>query len=884
MNKKFIKLIALFTTVMIISGIFTVMNLTVSGETAGFPIVDNFDDSQSMTSHGWNSNATTNGVKQDGVFKLVGGKMLYLSGISGSDGWNDYVVEADVSLGGEALSSTGVASIVARQTSANNGYEFGLCDEKGTTYLRIYKRGVSGGKINNEAKKYPLTIEREKKYSLKLVVIGNRLILYCNGLLIDDFTDDSSPYLAGRAGIRSANISSEYDNFIVRDYLDADFPSGGGDGGEESDDVLFSDDFQDVGTMVENGWRNNSGTKQDGVYILNAASSNYANNINGSGGWTDYVVESDVMLNQGEISALYCASIVARSTNFASNGYEFGICETVDGDTYVRLYKRGVSAGVINGETLMSVIEIERGKAYKLKMIVDGSRIVCFFEGTKVFDIIDEAPFANGYIGIRLVGNAATTLPATYDNVIARKINADDRASMDSGEGDGGGEESDDITLFADDFEDSSSMLENGWKSSAGSKGEGVFTLDPGTAAYVNVNGSSKWTDYVVQADVALNSGELKSLTSAAVVARSSGTSDGYEYGICETVEGGTYLRLYKRGSSGGKINGNIYNFNMSVAREEYCNMKMVVIENRIICYFNGMKVFDVTDKDGAFVAGSVGIRSAGTPANVVGSKYDNFLVRKIVAGDITEDKGIDKNSGAVWFSDNFNAESALSDRGWGTDTPEIADGKVVINGSMYTSGINGASSWSDYEVSAKVIVDRAGGLIGEATLGWAAICTRSGGASSGYEYGIITPSSGAAYLRLYDRKNKENIDINKNSAISEGEHILKMSCEDSVLRCYLDGELVFLTTNTVNSFGYAGIRASGYRTSFDDFTVGEVTAETILDHESEMDEPIKSPVTGIIESPVKLITAVVFLVSFVGFAVTVVLGVRDIKNKVYKG
>ncbi len=703
----------------------------------------------------------------------------------------------------------------------------------------------------------------------------------------DSFTVDGK--IQGRAAIFKNHTSGgvSFDNFKAIPY----------EAPPETVDpnAFFTDKFNDDKNMTENGWqKDDSGTKANGVYTLNATKFNYVSGVTDAATWTDYAVTAKVKTGVDALptdDSSNIVSIVARSTSNAAQGYEFRICADKDG-TYYRLYKRGPTGGKLNGETLEQHKDIDLTKTHDLKIIVMGARVLCYNGDELIFDVTDKYEdnyeYSVGYTGIR-----ATSGSGIYDDFIVRKITDEEKQAIEAltpptpptpPEEDE--EDLPENTLYHDDFEGSKTMAQKGWNASndTGTKANGVFTLNSGKATYLNgVTDSDKWDDYVIEGDIGYNSGtgtaDTVSITN--LVARSTQTtSEGYEFGIRYNADGTTEIRLYKRRPANSTLKAMELTLPYAVLPDTLYHAKLVVLGDRLIGYFNGIKMFDVTDSE-AYMEGYAGIRNAGSGYT---SNYDNITVRKILTSDIVEDKKIEKLKGDVWFKDNFNDETSLTERGWDNDAAEFTGGAVTLvrtSNSMYISGVEGAEKWTDYTVSANVTIDRSQGLFADQTMGATWISARSTKLkSSGYEFGIMSYQSGKTNLRLYDRTDNEDIMVVDSYNVTEGTHELKMIVQGNTIRCYFDGELVMTATDDTNKAGYAGLRASGYVASYDNFRVSAIKEEQKLDIVTpETEETPKSPVTGVARVACTVVAPISFALSALALLATVAWAIINRKK-----
>ena len=698
------------------------------------------------------------------------------------------------------------------------------------------------------------------------------------------FTVDGK--IQGRAAIFKNHTSGgvSFDNFKAVPYEEPQEPV--------DPNAFFTDKFNDDKNMTENGWQNDSsGIKASGVYTLNATKSNYVSGVTDAATWTDYAVTAKVKTGIDALptdDSSNIVSIVARTTSNAAQGYEFRICADKNG-TYYRLYKRGPAGGKINGETPELHKDIDLTQTHNLKIIVMGARVLCYNGDELIFDITDNyednVEYSAGYAGVR-----APVGTGIYDDFIVRKITDEEKAAIEAltpPTPPTPPEEEDlpENILYQDDFESSKTMAQEGWNatSETGTKANGVFTVNSGKATYLTgVTDSDKWDDYVIEGDIGYNSGTATDVTSITnlVVRSTQTTTNGYEFGIRYNADGTTEIRLYKRRPANSTLKAMELTLPYAVLPDTLYHAKLVVLGDRLIGYFNGIKMFDVIDNE-AYMEGYAGIRNAGSGYT---SNFDNITVRKILTSDIVEDKKIDKLKGDVWFKDDFNDETSLTERGWDNDAAEFTGGAVTLvrtSNSMYISGVDGAEKWTDYTVSADVTIDKSQGLFADQTMGATWISARSTKLkSSGYEFGIMTYQSGKTNLRLFDRTDNEEIMVIDSYNVTEGTHQLKMIVQANTIRCYFDGELVMTATDDTNKAGYAGLRASGYVANYDNFRVSAIKEEQKLDIVTpETEETPKSPVTGVARAVCTVVAPISFALSLLALVISAVWAVVNRKR-----
>ena len=675
------------------------------------------------------------------------------------------------------------------------------------------------------------------EFLLELEFQGTVIKGYLDGklMIMHDTVNDATKYESGYAGIRrqdTTGYTTTFDDFAVSALLDMELPVG----------HYYYNEFAESATLVEEGWSSDTViTKQDETLSLTAGNAAYLTGVTRSARWMDYIVESDVKLVSGTATT-GTAGLAVRATDDTNTGYEFKMVYD-NGTTSVVLCKNGETDAVLGTYYL----PFELDTLYKMTVSVCGNNIMCWFRDTLVFDYIDtDNAYLRGYTGV-CSSEDTNGMNSVYDNYAVKEYVEPETVYPEG-------------YFYFNDFQSSKDLTKEGWRSN-GTKVDGAYVLPGTTFNYLtNIEGSSEWSDYVVEADVMINDdGTVPQY--ASIVARSTNlVYNGYEYRIVKDGNG-TWLWLYKRGADGGKINGNTYKFQISVTPGEYNHMKLVLNGAEIICYFNGIRYFHMTDEN-PYLTGYVGLRS---PAGTATQSYDNFGVRKVLKTDLAEQSVLTKGEGDIWFYDDFRGEDSLTDRGWNTDSMDIHDGAVKVYKRFYVNGIEGSEKWTDYEVSAVIRVDKQAGLIGTSTGGWGAICARSLSDATGYEFGIATPESATAFLRLYDRVANKTTD-DKSFVITEGEHLLRMKCIGNEISCYYDDELVFVVQSDSSKAGYAGLRASGYNTYYKEFTVRTASKTNQI-----LPGTTVSPQTGDSLGNVVNVAKVLFMVSAVGLIATIV-------------
>lgn len=178
------------------------------------------DDFNNGMSGQWASQDT--GTVSDGAYTLSGSDKNYVTGLSET---GDYAVEAALSVerGTDVNGDikTGTASVVARANDAmTQGYEFGIgVTSSGTTFVRLYRRGekASGKVLYQASTNIPGTkdgtVVEGETYTLRMLVVGEKIQCYLNDMLVTEIDDKS--YASGVAGVRTLYAKAAFDSFGI---------------------------------------------------------------------------------------------------------------------------------------------------------------------------------------------------------------------------------------------------------------------------------------------------------------------------------------------------------------------------------------------------------------------------------------------------------------------------------------------------------------------------------------------------------------------------------------------------------------------------------------------------------------------------------------------
>lgn len=742
---------------------------------------------------------------------------------------------------------------------------------------------------------------------LKMEVKGNAIKCYlgvvkddgsCDEKLVYSVEDVSKSYPdcvkeKGTAGIATRNCSATYKSLTV---TASDTET------EDPDDLFFEPftpkpDGTSVGILVPRGWSHEAeqvtptGAQLKSSITLN--NEKRPKDPKDALEWDKYIVEADLMIQNHVEDEEHGVTLMGHTTGASgdtsgkNNGYGFSIL--FNGDftvSYARLYmwNDDGSGGQIKKVQLPEVLEIS--KYYHLKMAFDDAdgdgkadRVLCYLgdDPEPVIDYyvtndkgtLEPLKLEKGSVGIR---NPWSTVWA--DNL---RVHTDfteiqipeiqmSYVKPDLNEGE----------WFYDDFESSSPLSERGWSGSDKDSHSGKLITKEAHIVdgekkdiWKNPAGETpdKWTDYRLSAKVTAyrpdsanwpkNNGKEVATVAAGIVGHTANYNSGYEFRLVFHKSGGTYVDLYDR-SAGIFVKEDTPM--TLVSGVEYV-MAMVFKGDRICCYLNDTLVFDATvnpayvtesGKKATPSIGSIGVRSAFMTAD-----YDDVLVSAIPDDFKFPDANTKKYApGEVWFSDDFETEGFLTERGWHTDDTKIEDGKLRLGKGGWVNGIleiPGSDEWDNYVLEADMLIPAIPKEDGSAGA-CMAIVARASTYSNGYEFGLIGNGQKLTY-RLLDRAYPDPANPGKTSAkalattgvgsVTQGETVhLRMAVVGNRIRCWVNGGLVFDITDEHYKKGSVRFVGNGYAAYIDNVKVTGYIASMEADWIKQAENQ-KSPKTG---------------------------------------
>lgn len=166
---------------------------------------DSFDEERLMLDNGWAKDL----VIRNGQLQIAA-EDLYLTNLVSASTWSDYSIEATITVDNAVEAEKDCQAMLC----ARNNYEFGIYFKAGakTGSFRLVDR--FGGKAEVLYSTKIGEAVMGECYTLKLVVIGNTLTGYVNGVKL--FTVVSNSGTEGTIGLRSIRANAQIDDVIVK--------------------------------------------------------------------------------------------------------------------------------------------------------------------------------------------------------------------------------------------------------------------------------------------------------------------------------------------------------------------------------------------------------------------------------------------------------------------------------------------------------------------------------------------------------------------------------------------------------------------------------------------------------------------------------------------
>lgn len=183
-------------------------------------------------------------------------------------------------------------------------------------------------------------------------------------------------------------------------------------------DDLFQDDFA---SNALNGWNwQTVGSVSDGTYTILYDGANTAKGLTSV---TNCAVSADVSVSTAQAANGFTvggtAYVAARSNADMTQGYEFGIGVSKNGNAYARLYRRSSGESQVlwqKADKVAGVGAIKQNTSYNLKLVTAGNRIIGYINDVLVVDLTDNT-YASGYVGVHNV-----SAQGVYDNFKVQSV------------------------------------------------------------------------------------------------------------------------------------------------------------------------------------------------------------------------------------------------------------------------------------------------------------------------------------------------------------------------------------------------------------------------------------------------------------------------------
>lgn len=461
----------------------------------------------------------------------------------GNPEWNDYSVSA------------GIRPLSYGMASGRVGLGFGYRDEN-NYYKALYDNGtgklylekVENGTTTILAEKAFDKIYLEKQHELSVVVLGNLIGLYVDGIkyLSAADTDLISP---GKIALETQNAKATFYDVRVK-------PS-----------AVLVDDFEDNDANGWNATQGNWSIVTDGTKVYRQTNGSGGKTNIGDGRWTDYSVEAKV-----------------KAISFDANGGSIGLGfrHQDDVNRYFVKYvsstgEIAISKNVNNSETLLASksYPIIADTEYTFKVVAKGSQIDFYINGVKELSATDTT-FKNGKISLSM-WNAI----GQFDEISVKPIQ-----------------------LLTDDFEDgdASDWTDQNGTWSVISDDTKVFRQSGSSGGSVSHTSGQTWTDYSVEANAKLLSVDTANGGTIAIGFRFQDISNGYFLTYSSIDD---RLRIIKR-ENGSEVTLGFYNGLKIIGMNEIFTIKAVVQGNKIEAYVNGQK--KITTMDETFAEGGIAL------------------------------------------------------------------------------------------------------------------------------------------------------------------------------------------------------------------------------------------------------------------------------------
>jgi alpha-L-rhamnosidase len=544
---------------------------------------------------------------------------------NGASGWTDYTVTADV----KVLSGSGG---LAFRASGGNAYVWQIKPGTG-----LVKNTLSGSTLTPIGT-VPFTIYPDSTYTLKVILTGTTIDTYIDSALVDSITD--STYASGGVGFYQP-----------------------------------------------------SGTKADfaGMTVVPAASTGAQLQVTGnttrpnalySGGyaWTDYTIESDVIITAAS------GGFMLRASNDFMTGYWWQLSVASNGLVRYKV-DGGVATQIGNPIAIGKTVALNR--SFHVKIMVSSTSIATWVDGVMVDSYNDATDFATGTFGYRQISsNTArfantvvtdSTSTVVYDAQSSAPVTGDfDRASTTQ------------PALAVQNTAAASTYTIYHGDTGDFTSGAPLSVVDASSWLYDNAGGTQIFpgteglTNFTLTTRVRI----ATNTRNAGILLRAQDTSNSYVWQLRTGSTGTAGVRSLKM------VNGDMWgsdtstwaypNFgqvNHTVTLSQVYRLRLVVNGDTVTTYLDDELISTVQDLSDVFTSGGVGLRLSGSSEQAY---FQEFSV-------------LDSSTGAVLYSNDWSNLDVFA--GWTAkptnaywyyrDELPLTPGKTVAKAIAYVAGIN---------------------------------------------------------------------------------------------------------------------------------------------------------------------------------------------------
>lgn len=760
---------------------------------------------------------TNNGSNANHTMKNA---MFY--GIQNAESMQNYTISADVAMESDSKYAVVVAygqgNLTNTADSTTSGYEFGIVNSSSanTQSFRLYARGLSESiniskNITDYFSEYKLG--DSVTVSIEAATEENKITLNCYAaykgttkLIITKEIENASRK-NGVPGLKTTDIDGSMSNVTVKSIV-------------ANANLLYVDDFgykNAYADAVENTANRNLQWTQNKL-IQPDGSTRFAlfGGIAQADELTDYTVAADFIFPKAESYYGLIGYGKQAEGNLLSTGYEFAV---VSGN--FRLYRRdaaGTSKVLEGGNADYAVSKFFRDyvmgtDSVTLSLAAETNQdesvtLTCKAVHKNVEETIfthtdsTTSKITSGTAGVR-----GTLKDTVIDNLRITKMESAPIEPDEPYEEDGS-------LPFVETF-DELLKYKNRWNN-----GNTVTITDEQavldeTVSSLYLTGISEalgWSSYTYEADVTLTSSVVNASQNArvaAIVAATTGSTDGYEFGLVyypNKTDGSKFeARLYERATGKSKYASCDFALDTSV------KMRMEVSGNTIKCYADGKSILEYKVSGVSELTGAIGIRANGNKAI-----YDNLTVTEYIP--YSEDATLP-------FVENFDVVNSIVNRWDNGGKGTLENEQVVLDEkatSMYLTGLDGVYDWKDYIYEADVTVTET--AISENKGKVVAIVVAANEQNQGYEFGLMyNPTVSPDYqVRLYDRVTGKTLDSKEYYFDYNVAMRMKMIVSDNLIQCYIDDELLLQVpvADVKELTGTVGFAVNGISAKYDNLSV----------------------------------------------------------------